>query len=63
MAKLMFLLSFLVFAGGIVAQDKKDGEFEFTAKNGDHEVKLVVRTKVFVRSRHKVLFILRGQRR
>src|SRR6185369_7927167 len=50
MAKLLFVLTLLMFSSQIVAQDKKVGEFQFTAKDRNHSVKLVVRTKVFVRA-------------
>jgi len=56
MRKLLSLSLFLVFSANVWAQSKDTGTFQFVERMGHHTAKLIVKSRVFARSRHNITF-------
>lgn len=55
----MFLV--LIMSAGVCAQSKRIGTFQFEKKEGTHMARVVFRTRVFARARHRSAGVVRGQ--
>ncbi len=58
--RILFLTLLLTLSLPASAQNNEPGTFRFVAKHGSHTATLVVKTKVFDRSTHKVAIVRQG---
>jgi hypothetical protein len=56
MKKLVVLLTLLCVPSNLIALERSVGSFQFVARNRNHTARLTVKTRVFIRSNHKLTF-------
>jgi len=55
------MLLVLIISAGVFAQSSKTKTYKFEKKEGSHTARVVFRTKVFARARHRSTKVVRGQ--